>query len=76
MRLTNSGRRDGVEVVQLYIRDRVGSSTRPVQGVKELSSVALESGASRDVGFTIRRLAAQIIRFRPAGAWPSRASST
>ena len=53
VRLTNSGRRDGVEVVQLYIRDRVGSSTRPVQELKGFQRVALKAGESRDVSFTI-----------------------
>lgn len=53
VRLTNSGRRDGVEVVQLYIRDRVGSSTRPVQELKGFRRVALKAGESRDVSFTI-----------------------
>lgn len=53
VRLTNSGRRDGVEVVQLYIRDRVGSSTRPVQELKGFRRVALKAGESRDVTFKI-----------------------
>ena len=53
VRLTNSGRRDGVEVVQLYIRDRVGSSTRPVQELKGFQRVALKAGESRDVSFAI-----------------------
>lgn len=53
VRLTNSGRRDGVEVVQLYIRDRVGSSTRPVQELKGFRRVALRAGESRDVTFRI-----------------------
>ena len=33
--VTNTGKRDGAEVVQLYIRDLVGSITRPVKGVPE-----------------------------------------
>ena len=53
VRLTNSGRRDGVEVVQLSIRDRVGSSTRPVQELKGFQRVALKAGESRDVSFAI-----------------------
>lgn len=53
VRLTNSGRRDGVEVVQLYIRDRVGSSTRPVQELKGFRRVALRAGESREVTFRI-----------------------
>ena len=53
VRVTNSGRRDGVEVVQLYLRDRVGTSTRPVQELKGFRRVALAAGESRDVTFSI-----------------------
>lgn len=53
VRLTNSGQREGVEVVQLYIRDMVGSTTRPVQELKGFQRVALKPGESRDVTFTI-----------------------
>jgi len=53
VRLTNAGPRDGEEVVQLYIRDRVGSSTRPVKELKGFRRVPLKAGESRDVDFTI-----------------------
>ncbi len=53
VRVTNSGKRDGVEVVQLYIRDLVGTSTRPVKELKGFRRVALKAGESKDVKFTI-----------------------
>lgn len=53
VQLTNSGQYEGVEVVQLYIRDLVGSTTRPVQELKGFQRVALKPGESRDVTFTI-----------------------
>lgn len=53
VRLTNTGKREGTEVVQLYIRDLVGSTTRPVQELKGFQRVTLKAGESRDVQFTI-----------------------
>lgn len=53
VRLTNTGKREGTEVVQLYIRDLVGSTTRPVQELKGFQRVTLKAGESRDVRFTI-----------------------
>ena len=66
VRLTNSGRRDGVEVVQLTSATGVGSSTRPVQELKGFQRVALKAGEEPRRKFYDRRLAAQILRFRPA----------
>jgi len=51
--LTNSGKYDGAEVVQLYIRDMVGSITRPVKELKGFQKVFLKAGESRDISFTI-----------------------
>jgi beta-glucosidase len=51
--VTNSGRYDGKEVVQLYIRDVVGSSTRPVKELKGFQKVDLKAGESKTVTFTI-----------------------
>ncbi len=53
IRLTNSGKYDGAEVVQLYIRDMVGSITRPVKELKGFQRVFLKAGESRDVSFAI-----------------------
>ena len=51
--ITNSGRYDGAEVVQLYIRDLVGSITRPVKELKGFQKVFLEAGETQTVKFTI-----------------------
>jgi len=51
--LTNSGKYDGSEVVQLYIRDLVGSVTRPVKELKGFQKIALKAGESKVVTFTI-----------------------
>lgn len=52
-RVRNAGDRAGVEVVQLYVRDRVGSVTRPVRELKGFRRVALEPGQSALVEFTL-----------------------
>ena len=49
----NSGSRDGAEVVQLYLRDMVGSITRPVKELKGFQKIELKAGESRTVTFTI-----------------------
>jgi beta-glucosidase len=49
----NVGDREGTETVQLYIRDLVGSVTRPVKQLKGFERVTLAPGESRDVTFTI-----------------------
>jgi beta-glucosidase len=51
--LTNSGSRAGEEVAQLYIRDRVGSITRPVKELKGFRRVALQPGESRKISFVV-----------------------
>ena len=51
--VTNTGMRAGTEVVQMYIRDRVSSVTRPVKELKGFSKVALEPGETRTVTFEI-----------------------
>jgi len=54
-RVTNTGTVHGEHVVQLYIRDRVASRTRPVRELKGFQRVALAPGASHEVKFEIRR---------------------
>ncbi|MGZ5212012.1 MAG: fibronectin type III-like domain-contianing protein, partial [Kaistella sp.] len=49
----NSGNYDGAEVVQLYIRDLVGSITRPVKELKGFQKVFLKKGESKKITFTI-----------------------
>ena len=51
--LTNNGKYDGAEVVQLYIRDLVGSITRPVKELKGFQKVYLKAGESKKVTFKI-----------------------
>jgi beta-glucosidase len=53
LNLTNSGQYDGEEVVQLYIRDMVGSITRPVKEMKGFQKVFLKAGETRNISFTI-----------------------
>jgi beta-glucosidase len=51
--VTNTGLRDGTEVVQLYIRDMVSSVTRPVMELKAFEKVHLGPGESATVVLTI-----------------------
>jgi len=49
----NSSDRDGKEVVQLYIRDKVGTTTRPVKELKAFEKVLIKAGETKDVEFEI-----------------------
>lgn len=51
--ITNSGNYDGKEVVQLYIRDLVGSVTRPVKELKGFQKIFLKKGETKTVTFTL-----------------------
>ncbi|MGA6119253.1 beta-glucosidase BglX [Sphingobacterium anhuiense] len=51
--LRNTGKYDGEEVVQLYIKDLVGSITRPVKELKGFQKVFLKAGESKVVTFTV-----------------------
>jgi beta-glucosidase len=51
--VTNSGSREGSEVVQLYIRDLVGSVTRPVKELKAFQKISLKAGETKTVNFTL-----------------------
>lgn len=51
--LTNTGKYDGAEVVQLYIRDVVGTNTRPLKELKGFQKVMLKAGESKTVSFEI-----------------------
>jgi beta-glucosidase len=51
--ITNSGTVDGEEVVQLYIRDVVGSITRPMKELKGFQKIKLKAGESKTVTFRI-----------------------
>ncbi|MFD0860588.1 beta-glucosidase BglX [Sungkyunkwania multivorans] len=52
-KITNIGERMGEEVVQLYVRDRFGSITRPVKELKGFQKITLEKGESKVVTFTL-----------------------
>ncbi len=51
--ITNTGKYDGEEIVQLYLRDRVGSIVRPVLELKDFQKIPLKAGASKTIQFII-----------------------
>ena len=51
--IKNTGNREAVAVPQLYIRDLVGSLTRPVRELKGFQRVSIPAGESRTVTFTL-----------------------
>jgi beta-glucosidase len=51
--LTNTGKCEGTEVAQLYVRDLVGSRTRPVRELKGFQRITLAAGESKQVKFTL-----------------------
>lgn len=51
--VTNTGSRDGDEIVQFYIRDLSASVARPVKELKHFERISLKPGEKRDVSFTI-----------------------
>ncbi|WP_300703340.1 beta-glucosidase BglX [Bacteroides sp.] len=58
--VTNTGKRDGAEVVQLYIRDLVGSITRPVKELKGFEKIWVKAGESKTVSF---KITPELLRF-------------
>ena len=57
--LANTGKHSGTEVVQVYVRDLVGSITRPVKELKHFERITLDPGESRtvSVGIPVQDLA-------------------
>ncbi len=53
MTITNSGKVAGEEVVQLYLRDKVGSVVRPIIELKDFQKIKLNAGETKMVKFTI-----------------------
>ncbi|WP_316811160.1 beta-glucosidase BglX [Pedobacter heparinus] len=51
--IKNTGSNEGKEVVQLYIRDLVSSSTRPVKELKAFQKISLKPGESKTVSFKL-----------------------
>jgi beta-glucosidase len=52
-KITNSGGWDADEIVQLYVRDRVGSITRPIKELKGYKRLHIKQGEIADVEFTL-----------------------
>lgn len=52
-KLKNTGSVEGTEVAQLYVRDKVGSVTRPVKELKRFARVTLKPGETKDVEFEL-----------------------
>jgi beta-glucosidase len=65
--VTNTGSREGTEVVQLYVRDLVGSVTRPVKELKGFQRVTLKPGESKEVTFGVS--AADLAFYSGRGLW-------
>jgi beta-glucosidase len=65
--VTNSGTRTATEVAQLYVRDLVGSVTRPVKELKAFQRVELKPGESKALTFTIA--AADLAFYTARGKW-------
>jgi beta-glucosidase len=53
-KVANTGEMDADEIVQLYIRDRVGSITRPIKELKGFKRIHLKKGETADVEFTLK----------------------
>lgn len=51
--VTNTGNYDADEIVQLYVRDLVGSVSRPVKELKGFERISLKKGETKTVTFTI-----------------------
>lgn len=51
--VTNTGERDGDEIVQLYIRDKVSSVTRPVHELKDFARISIKKGENKTISFVI-----------------------
>jgi len=52
-KITNVGKRPGDEIVQLYVRDLVGSVTRPIKELKGFQRISLKPGESQEVHFSL-----------------------
>jgi beta-glucosidase len=51
--VSNTGNRDGVEIVQLYIHDVVASAEQPVKKLEDFQRVPLKVGESKTIEFTV-----------------------
>jgi len=65
--ITNTGKRAGNELVQLYVRDLVGSVTRPVRQLKGFQRLVLQPGETQRVTFNLTE---EMLAFcRSDGSW-------
>ena len=53
--ITNTGKYEGEEIVQLYLRDKVGSIVRPVEELKDFKKIKLNPGESKTITFIINQ---------------------
>jgi beta-glucosidase len=53
--ISNTGKYDGEEIVQLYLRDIVGSIARPVKELKDFKKIKLQAGQTKTIKFVIDR---------------------
>ena len=53
--ITNTGKRAGKEIVQLYVADRTGSADRPVRELKNFAKVSLEPGETKTVRMELNK---------------------
>jgi beta-glucosidase len=53
----NTGKREGKEIVQLYIEDKTGYAVRPIRELKGFEKVSLDAGETKTVAFTLDKRA-------------------
>lgn len=58
-RVTNSGKMDGQEIVQLYVADLLCSEERPIKELKEFTKITIEQGQSQNIVFQLKKDAFQ-----------------
>src|ERR1041385_8497440 len=51
--IANNGKYDGEEIVQLYLRDKVGAIARPVSELKDFKKIKLKAGEGKTIKFMI-----------------------
>ncbi|MBD0403898.1 glycoside hydrolase family 3 N-terminal domain-containing protein [Flammeovirga sp. EKP202] len=61
--VTNTGNYDGEEVVQMYIQDVIGKSTRPLKELKGFEKVFIKKGETKKITFTIEKEALTYFRW-------------
>ena len=61
--VSNTGNMDGNEIVQLYLRDMVGSLTRPIKELKGFEKIMIKAGQTKTVNFILN---AELLQFYTA----------